>query len=211
MKILIADDDSVSRQVLVRALAQWGYELIVCCDGEDAWAALQVEEPPPLAILDWMMPGLDGVDICRRVREQQRPDPIYLIMLTARNEKQDLVAALRAGADDYITKPFDYDELRVRVQVGARIVKLQRALAERVKELEHALSQVKLLQGLLPICSYCKKIRDDQNYWRQVEDYITSHSEAQFSHSICPECYETVVKPELEKMKQARRLFHERS
>lgn len=211
MKILIADDDPVSRQVLVRALAQWGYELTVCCDGEDAWTALQVEEPPPLAILDWMMPGLDGVDICRRVREQQRPDPIYLIMLTARNEKQDLVAALRAGADDYITKPFDYDELRVRVQVGVRIVKLQQALAERVKELEHALSQVKLLQGLLPICSYCKKIRDDQNYWRQVEDYITSHSEAQFSHSICPECYETVVKPELEKMKQARRLFHERS
>lgn len=211
MRILIADDDPVSRQVLVRALARWGYELTVCCDGEEAWTVLQAEDAPPLAILDWMMPGLDGVDICRRVREQERPNPIYLIMLTARNEKQDLVAALRAGADDYITKPFDYDELRVRVQVGVRIVGLQQALTERVKELERALSQVKLLQGLLPICSYCKKIRDDQNYWQQVEDYITSHSEAQFSHGVCPECYETVVKPELEKMKQARRLFHELS
>ena len=113
---------------------------------------------------------------------------------------------LDAGADDYLAKPFDRNELRARVQVGVRVVELQRHLAEHIKELETALSQVKQLQGILPICSYCKKIRDDQNYWQRVESYISDHSEAEFSHSICPSCYEDVVKPELEMHKRNKAL-----
>jgi response regulator RpfG family c-di-GMP phosphodiesterase len=101
------------------------------------------------------------------------------------------VTAIDAGADDYLTKPFDPEELRARVQVGIRIVSLQRRLAERVAELQEALSQVKQLSGLLPICSYCKRIRSDDDYWEQIDSFVSQHSEAEFSHGVCPSCFET--------------------
>ena len=118
-------------------------------------------------------------------------------MLTAKTDKKDVVQGLDAGADDYLTKPFDRQELRARIGVGVRIAELQKSLADRVVELEFALSRVKQLQGLLPICSYCKKVRDDQNYWTQVDSYISKHTEVEFSHSICPTCYDQLVKPQL--------------
>ncbi|MBZ5542910.1 MAG: response regulator [Acidobacteriia bacterium] len=198
MRVLIAEDDAISRRVLEVFLRRWGYEVEPVENGDAAWERLQREDAPSLAILDWMMPGMGGVEICRRVRELGRPT--YVILLTARTGSEDIVEGLEAGADDYVTKPFNREELRARVQGGRRIVELQRSLAERVKELEQALARVKQLQGLLPICSYCKKIRDDGNYWRQVEAYITEHSEAVFSHGICPECFDKFVKPELNKM-----------
>ena len=117
---------------------------------------------------------------------------MYLMLLTARESRGDLVAGLDAGADDYITKPFDAEELRARVQVGVRVLTLQKSLAERVEELQAALSNVKQLRGLLPICSYCKRIRGDDQYWQQLEGYIAEHSDAQFSHGICPTCYAAV-------------------
>jgi phosphoserine phosphatase RsbU/P len=189
VKILIAEDDPVSKRYLEAALHKWGYDVSVATNGAEAWRRLQEEEPPPLAILDWMMPELDGLEICRRIRTDPLVERMYVILLTARTGKGNAVAGLEAGADDYVTKPFDRKELRARVQVGARVVRLQTHLAARVRELEGALAKVKQLQGLLPICSYCKKIRDDRNYWRQVESYLSEHSEVQFSHGICPECY----------------------
>lgn len=198
MRVLIAEDDAISRRVLEVFLRRWGYEVEPAENGDAAWERLQREDAPSLAILDWMMPGMGGVEICRRVRELGRPT--YVILLTARTGSEDIVEGLEAGADDYVTKPFNREELRARVQGGRRIVELQRSLAERVKELEQALARVKQLQGLLPICSYCKKIRDDGNYWRQVEAYISEHSEAIFSHGICPECFDKFVKPELSKL-----------
>jgi sigma-B regulation protein RsbU (phosphoserine phosphatase) len=200
MRILIGEDDVVSRRLLETLLGRWGYEVVVAADGERAWELLQGEEAPPLAILDWMMPGMGGVEICRRVRAAGRPSPVYIILLTARASSEDVVQGLEAGANDYVTKPFNREELRARVQVGMRVVELQATLAGRVLELEEALARVKQLQGLLPICSYCKKIRDDRNYWRQVEAYISEHSEAVFSHGICPECFEKFVTPKLNEL-----------
>jgi len=144
---------------------------------------------------------MDGAEVCRRARSQEMGRLLYIILLTAKGRKEDIVQGLTAGADDYIIKPFDRSELKARINVGERILRLQAELAARVKELELALTNVKLLQGLLPICCYCKRIRNDQNYWQQVDTYIADHSEAQFTHGICPECREKIVRPELERVK----------
>ena len=199
MRILIAEDDAVSRRTLEVYLTRWRYEVVIATDGAEAWRVLEGTDAPKLSILDWMMPGMDGIEICRRVRELPRVTPSYLMLLTARGAHEDIIRGLDAGADDYVTKPFDHDELRARVRVGVRVAELQTNLADRVSELEGALAGVKQLQGLLPICCYCKKIRDDRNYWQQVEGYISDHSEAQFSHGVCPECYERVMKSEFSK------------
>jgi DNA-binding response OmpR family regulator len=197
MRILIADDEPVSRRLLQLTLTKWGYEVILASDGNEAWQILQDQEAPPLAILDWIMPGLDGVEVCRRVRQTSTRLPVYLILLTSKTDREDVVAGLQAGANDYLTKPFDGPELQARIQVGARVVQLQTELARRVKELEEALAQVKQLEGYLPICSYCKKIRDDKDYWQQIEGYIEARSEALFTHSVCPDCYQKYIEPEL--------------
>jgi DNA-binding response OmpR family regulator len=131
-----------------------------------------------------MMPGIDGIEICRRIRATSLRSPVYVILLTARTSPQDLVAGLEAGADDYLTKPFDPDELRARVHVGQRTLEL--------------MASVKQLTGLLPICSYCKRIRSDDDYWQQVEGYIGEHTDARFWHGICPACL-TKALEELEK------------
>jgi sigma-B regulation protein RsbU (phosphoserine phosphatase) len=199
MKILIAEDDPVSRRVLEATLSKWGFEVLTTSNGREAWEALVAPQAPKLAILDWMMPEMDGVEVCRRARGRPDAGPLHILLLTARGRKEDVIAGLQAGADDYVTKPFDHEELRARVQVGVRIVDLQTLLAARVAELEEALTRVRQLRGLLPICSYCKKVRDDRNYWQQVEQYVSTHSEVQFSHGICPDCYKRVVEPQLDR------------
>jgi DNA-binding response OmpR family regulator len=200
MKILIAEDNPVTRRLLEVTLTGWGYDVVLAIDGLEAWKALQGEEAPSLAILDWMMPGMDGIQVCQEVRRMPRSTPTYIILLTSKSNKEEIVEGLEAGGDDYITKPFHREELHARLRVGERVIELQRSLANRVRELENALLQVKQLKGLFPICSYCKKIRNDANYWQQVESYIAEHSEAQFSHGICPDCYEKFVTPELQKL-----------
>lgn len=189
MNILIADDDVVSRTVLATVLERRGHTVETAVDGAQALEGLLRPGAPMLAILDWMMPGIDGLEVVRRMRAS--PDlgvAPYLIMLTARVDKAAIVAGLRAGADDYIGKPFHADELCARVDVGRRLTEARLALAAKVAELQAALDHIKTLRGIVPICSGCKKIRDDQGYWSQVEAYITKHSEARFTHGLCPEC-----------------------
>lgn len=198
MKILVAEDDPVSRRLLEVTLGRWGYEVVSCVDGDGAMRALATPEPPRMAVLDWMMPEVDGVEVCRRVRTTPGGRRLYLVLLTAKGRVEDLVEGLGAGADDYLVKPFQAAELQARLQVGRRILDLQDALAARVGELEAALSQVHQLQGLIPICSYCHKVRDDRNYWQRVEQYVADRSGARFSHSVCPACFEAHVRPELE-------------
>ena len=202
MKVLIAEDDPLSRRLLEATLSKLGYEVVVAVDGAQAWDLLQRHDAPSLAILDWMMPEIDGVEVCRRVRNLPTETPPYLMLLTAKGEKTDVVVGLDAGANDYLTKPFDRSELGARIQVGTHVLELQKTLVGRVRELEDALSQVKQLQGLLPICSYCKKIRDEQNYWQRVETYLSEHAQVAFSHGICPDCYTKVVQPQLDEMKR---------
>lgn len=188
MKILIADDEPVSRCLLEELLTDWGHEVVACSDGVPALEHMQSDNAPKLAILDWQMPSLDGVEVCRRVRAAPVAIPPYLILLTVRQEKGSIVIGLDAGANDYISKPFDADELQARVNVGVRMVELQQHLAQRIRDLEAALAHVRQLQGILPICMGCKKIRNDQDYWQQVESYIGERSQARFSHCLCPEC-----------------------
>ena len=202
MRVLIAEDDAVSRCLLEATLTKWGYEVIVTTDGLQALEALSRPDAPSLAILDWMMPGLDGSQVCLKARALAGERLLYMILLTAKGRKEDIVEGLTAGADDYVIKPFDRPELKARINAGERILRLQAELAARVKELEFALANVKLLQGLLPICCYCKKIRDDKNYWQQVDTYVADHSEAQFTHGICPDCRDNIVKPELARLKR---------
>ncbi len=128
MKVLIAEDDSISRRMLEAFLVKWGFEVVVATQGEEAWAILQGNDTPRLAILDWMMPGKDGIELCRSVRQRKGRPYIYILLLTARGQKTDIVQGLEAGADDYVTKPFDPFELRARLRAGRRIVELQEQL-----------------------------------------------------------------------------------
>ncbi len=196
MKLLLAEDDPLFRRLLQRTLES-DYEIVTVPDGRTAWDALQAPDHPRIAALDWMMPRLDGVQLCRQVRATPAIANTYILLITGRGGAADTVVGLNAGADDYIVKPFNPDELKARVKVGERIVGLQDKLADHIVGLERALEHVKVLQGLLPICSYCKRIRDDRNYWQQLEMYLSDHSDLVFSHGICPECYEKHWKLEL--------------
>ena len=204
MRILIAEDDAISQRLLEGTLVKWGHEVIAVNDGRAALETLQRADAPHLAILDWMMPELDGVQVCHSLRGLPSNQILYMILLTAKGLKKDVVTGIDAGADDYLVKPFDRDELRARVDAGIRIVGLQLQLADRVRELEEALQHVHQLSGLLPICSYCKKVRDDHNYWHEVEAYISQRSAATFSHGVCPSCRDGVLKPQLAGLTQPR-------
>jgi sigma-B regulation protein RsbU (phosphoserine phosphatase) len=189
MKILIAEDEPVTRAKLETLLQKWGYGVVTARDGAEAWLTLQADPDVEMVITDFQMPGLNGDELCRKARASLRQRSLYMILLTAvKVRREDLISGLLAGADDYAHKPFDNAELNARLQVGQRVVGLQNELRQRVKDLEDAVVQIKQLQGLLPICSYCKRIRDDQNYWHQVEHYMSTHTDVRFTHGICPEC-----------------------
>ncbi len=188
MKILIAEDDAISRKLLEANLKKWGHEIESTSDGLEAWQILQREDSPRMAILDWMMPEIDGVELCKRVRGLEKKSYTYIILLTAKRHLDDIVKGLSLGADDYVTKPFNSLELKSRVKSGERIINLELKLADKIADLQDALDHVKQLQGLLPICMFCKKIRDDSNTWNNLEEYIEEHSGAMFSHSLCREC-----------------------
>ena len=193
-RILIAEDHYVSRHLLERNLMNWGFQVLTAEDGEAAANILEGPDAPSLAIIDWMMPRMDGLEVCKRVRQKPDRPYVYLVLLTAKSQKEEIAAGLDAGADDYVIKPFDPDELRARLKVGQRVVSLERTLAAKVIDLQTALADVKKLKALLPICMYCKRVRDDQDYWHQIEEYIHCETGTDFSHGICPSCLEKMHK-----------------
>lgn len=197
MKVLIADDHDTNRRLLQAVLTAEGYVVLEARDGAEAMELLTHVREPLVALLDWQMPRLQGPEVCRQARSLPHEQFQFLILLTVRDDQEGVVEGLKAGANDYVRKPFDTAELLARVAIGARMVSLQWDLAERLTELKQALTEVKQLSGLLPICSYCKRIRDDANYWQQVESFISAHSDARFSHGVCPSCFDVHLKPEL--------------
>lgn len=187
MKILAVEDDSVARAVLRQALRRLGHDVLEAGDGDEAWEILQ-KDPARVVVSDWTMPKMDGLELCHRIRLRSAGDYIYFILLTGRDATTDnQKAAADAGVDDFLTKPLDFAELWMRLRVAERILKYT--------------TQVRQLEQMLPICSYCKKIRDDQNYWTQIESYISERTGSDFSHSVCPDCYQRVIIPELDRIR----------
>ena len=193
-RLLIAEDHDSARTAL-KSLLEWkGFSVTAVADGEDALKVLTSDDAPPIALLDWEMPGMTGLDICRAVRSKPAGRYLYLIVITAREGEEGIAQAMAAGADDFVRKPFGITEVIARIRNGQRMLKLERSLAARITELEHALETGRQLKRLLPICAYCKSIRDDSDYWQEIEQYIHKHTGTDFSHGICPPCMEKVLK-----------------
>ncbi len=188
MNILIAEDDLLSRKLLITTLEQLGHQVDPFDNGEDAWNAHN-RFPYRVIVSDWLMPKLDGLDFCRKVRERENTEYTYFILLTAKaQDKESYMEAMGAGIDDFLAKPLDRDQIWMRLRVAERILSYT--------------TQITHLESMLPICSYCKKVRDDNNYWQQVETYIGQKTGTNFSHSICPGCYKEVVLPQLEDIRK---------
>jgi sigma-B regulation protein RsbU (phosphoserine phosphatase) len=198
--ILVVEDSSVQARYLLMLLEKDRYRVKVAQNGEEALLILK-NRLFSIVITDWVMPTMEGPDLIKKIRSLDLKRYVYTILLTSKNTKDDLVKGMEAGADDFLTKPYDADELKVRLRAGERILKLEKRLAEHNAQLESALMQVKKLSGLLPICSACKNIRDDKGYWHRVEEYIREHSEATFTHGFCPDCMEKLYPEIYESMK----------
>ena len=197
--ILIADDNPSSLRLLQVILEDRGYEVLTAKDGQEAWDLFNTHGVS-IALLDWVMPGMTGVEVCRKIRSGNNKSYTYIILVTARDSKEDLVTAMDAGADDYVNKPYHEEELHSRIKAGERIVGLEKNLAGKIEELQKAFTEVKQLKGLIPICMYCKKIRDDRDYWHILEKFIHEHTGADFSHGICPQCMEKYVRPQIDEI-----------
>jgi sigma-B regulation protein RsbU (phosphoserine phosphatase) len=186
MKILAVEDDPVASAVLTRTLEKLGHEVVTVSDGGAAFEVL-ARDPVRVVVSDWVMPSIDGLELCRRVRSRIGTDYVYFILLTGKLSSEDNQReAIEAGVDDFLRKPLVMQEIWMRLRVAERILRYA--------------TQVRQLEAFLPICGYCKKIRDDGNYWQQIESYINARTGTDFSHSVCPDCYSHIILPELEKL-----------
>ena len=183
MKILAVEDDPVANALLVRTLSKLGHDVVTVSDGDAAFELLS-KDPVRVVVSDWVMPKLDGLELCRRVRARVGSDYVYFILLTSQLSSEiNQREAIEAGVDDFLSKPLVTQEIWMRLRVAERILRYA--------------TQVQQLEAFLPICGYCKKIRDDKNYWQQIESYINARTGTDFSHSVCPDCYTRIIVPEL--------------
>ncbi|MFW2368048.1 MAG: response regulator [Desulforhopalus sp.] len=190
MKILVAEDEFTTRMMVQVCLENWGYRVTSVTNGKEAWSKLQKPDAPHIAILDWEMPELNGVEVCRLVKELEIENPPYIILLTGRDSETDIVRGFDAGADDYMTKPFNDNELRARVRVAERLVRTQSSLSESVSELRAALNQLELLESGVDICGQCRKIFSSYDgLWHSFEDVMSNGADPRFIINSCPDCY----------------------
>jgi phosphoserine phosphatase RsbU/P len=175
-RVLIAEDDLVSARVLGAILKRLGYDVVTASDGNEAWRLFSAE-PTRVIVSDWMMPGMDGLELCEKIRARHGLPYTYFILLTAKQTTPENYAlATDAGVDDFLTKPIDREALQMRLRVAERILIFT--------------AEIRKLKELIPICSYCRKVRDEDDYWEQVETYIQKETGSRFSHGACPECCE---------------------
>jgi DNA-binding response OmpR family regulator len=188
MKILALEDQPVPAMLLKALLKAMGHEVELVTDGATAWSQLEAGGYRVI-VSDWRMSGIDGLDLCRMIRKQGG-DYVYFILISSQKiTHENRRLALDAGVDDFLMKPVDPEELGMRLHVAERIIGLA--------------AQVKQLESFIPICSYCKKIRDDRKYWQEIENYFSQQQGAKFSHGICPDCYDRVVAPQLAELNLA--------
>lgn len=186
-EIMIVDDIIQNVKLLMEVLSREGFQVRTANRGELALRSIRAKKPE-LVLLDIMMDGMDGYEVCRQLKADSKTAQIPIIFISAFGEETQKVKGFEAGGVDYVTKPFSPEEVLSRVKTHIALRRAQEELETRATELEKALTQVKKLSGLLPICCSCKKIRDDSGYWQQIEDYISNHAEVDFSHGICPNC-----------------------
>lgn len=185
MRILIVEDDPIAGAVLEASLKALGHEVRATRNGDEGWRRFSID-PHRIVISDWMMPGLDGLELCRRIRQEGGDYTYFILLSTQATTAENLDQATAAGVDDFLSKPAKPAELKARLHVAERI-------------LNYA-TQVQQLELLIPICSYCKKVRDDKNYWNQIESYINARTGSNFSHGVCPECYNNVIVPQMKEI-----------
>lgn len=190
INILVVDDARGNLMLLTKCLEAVGYEVRPAISGKAALEAAS-KYVPDMVLLDINMPDMDGYEVCKAFKGDAKLKEVPIIFISALDAPTDKVKAFKAGGVDYVTKPINFEEVRARVSTHVKIALLQRENRRTISELQNALSEVKALKGLLPICSHCKKIRDDKGYWNGVEEYFSAHADAEFSHSVCPECVES--------------------
>jgi sigma-B regulation protein RsbU (phosphoserine phosphatase) len=198
LRILVLDDDAVTRVTLESVIRGAGWSPLAIDDPELAFEILTGPDGPPIALIDWQMPRLSGVDLCRRVRAAEPTARPYLIFVTSNSTPNDIVTGLDAGADGYMTKPIAANELEARVRAGLRTIALQQELRTRLQEAQAESARTKPLRELLPICCYCRRIRDERQQWSTLEQYLTQRVDVRFTHGFCPTCFEHHVLPDLE-------------
>lgn len=185
--VLVVDDDPTCREILAAQINQLGYPVTRAASATQAAALLSAPDGPCIALLDWVLPDRNGVDLCRELRARPDDRYVYIILVTSKIEKADIVAGLDAGADDFVAKPVHIGELAARIRAGQRLLALQDALDRKVQSLQAALSRVRTLEGLISICMHCKRIRTGED-WTVIEQYIQAHSSALFTHALCTSC-----------------------
>lgn len=178
-RILMAEDDPISARILQATLSTFGYEPVVARDGNEAWDKFD-REPFRMIVSDWMMPGVDGLSLCQKVRDRGHTAYTYFILLTGRDTSAaNYELAGAAGVDDFLSKPLDREVIRIRLRVAERILRFT--------------AEIRQLREMIPICVYCRKVRDEHECWDPVETYIQKQTGSRFSHGACPDCYETQV------------------
>jgi DNA-binding response OmpR family regulator len=198
LRILAVDDDAATRHVLTSIIESAGWTPVIVADPEEAYDILMSPDAPPIALVDWEMPKLSGLELCQKVRQAEPDAQPYLIFVTMYSSSTDIVTGLDAGADAYMVKPIAADELQARVRAGLRTIAVQSDLRLRLREAETIAAQTKPLRETMAICVYCHRVRHDAEQWSTLEDYLYTHIKVKFTHGFCPTCYTHHVKPDLE-------------